>query len=57
MHPEGRWPAFLEFLAAAAWARIVAADPSKWISVWFALGEFSFDLLESPLAIRTALVA
>jgi hypothetical protein len=49
--------AFLEFLAAAARAGIVAANPSERIPVGFALGEFSFDLLESPLAIRTALVA
>jgi hypothetical protein len=44
--------AILELLAAAARARMVAANTSEWISIGFALGKFSFDLLATPLPIR-----
>src|SRR5579872_6073151 len=49
--------AALEFLAAATRARLVAADPSEWISVGFALRNLGIDRLQQSLAIGTCVVA
>ena len=36
---------------------MVAANPTEWISIGFALGKFSFDLLEMLLPGSAAVVA